>query len=377
MINKGCIYHLLRATDTDVEAPTLESVPVVNEFSDVFPDELHGIPPDREIDFGIDVMSGIKVDTQKIWPRPTTPTEIRSYLGLTGYYRKFVKGFSTLAFPLTKLMQKVSKFQWSDACEKSFQELKSRLTMTPVLTLPEGTIGFVVYCDASRIELGYVLMQHAKVIAYASRQLRNNENNYSTHDLELAVVANVVADALSRKSMGSLAHLEAYQRPLAKEVHRLASLGVHLADSSEGEVIVQNRAESSLMVEVKERWYTKVNLSTDFHLQIDGQAERTIQMLEDVLYACVLDFKGFRGAEDDLRVHDCRDSTGRACELRYGLLGLNSALGSKGKFLVEKGISAVHYAAAESLCGRQNGRRVRGAASLMDAGGSTTEGIDQ
>nr|XP_016463490.1 PREDICTED: uncharacterized mitochondrial protein AtMg00860-like [Nicotiana tabacum]XP_018631514.1 uncharacterized mitochondrial protein AtMg00860-like [Nicotiana tomentosiformis] len=92
----------------------------------------------------------IKVDPQKIaamkyWPSPTTPTEIRSFLGLGGYYRRFVKWFSSLASPLTKLMQKAAKFQWSDASEKSFQDLKSRLTTTPVLTLLEGTTGFVVY----------------------------------------------------------------------------------------------------------------------------------------------------------------------------------------------------------------------------------------
>ncbi|XP_070020045.1 uncharacterized protein [Nicotiana sylvestris] len=136
---------------------------------------------------------GIQVDPQKIavvkdWPRPTIPTEIRSFLGLAGYYRRFVEGFSTLASPLTKLTQKAVKFQWSDACEKSFQELKSRLTSAPILTLPEGREGFVVYCDASRVGLGCVLMQHGKVITYASRQLKNHEKNYPTHDLELAAV---------------------------------------------------------------------------------------------------------------------------------------------------------------------------------------------
>ncbi|XP_070045384.1 uncharacterized protein [Nicotiana tomentosiformis] len=137
--------------------------------------------------------NGIKVNPQKIaavknWPRPTTPIEIHSFLGLAGYYRKFVEGFSTLAYPLTKLTQKAVKFQWSDACERSFQELKSKLTTTPILTLPEGTDGFVVYCDASRIRLGCVLMQHSRVIAYASRQLKNHEKNSPTHDLELAAV---------------------------------------------------------------------------------------------------------------------------------------------------------------------------------------------
>ncbi|XP_070010667.1 uncharacterized protein [Nicotiana sylvestris] len=291
LIKKGCIYHLVRVTDTDAEASSLESVPIVNEFPNVFPDELPGIPPDREIDFMIDVMpgtqpilippyrmapeelkelkeqlkdllekgfiwlsvsswgapifrddhadhlravlqtlqqhqlyakfpkcdfwlesvaflghvvsrEGIIVDPQNIavlrnWPRPTTPTEIRSFLGLAGYYRRFVEGFSTLASPFTILTHKV-KFQWSDACERSFQELKSRLTTS---------------------------------------------------------LANVVVDALSRKSTGSLAHLEAYQKPLAREIHQLASLGVRLASSNEGGVIVQNRVESSLVEEVKEKQF--------------------------------------------------------------------------------------------------------------------------
>ena len=80
------------------------------------------------------------------------------------------------------------KFLWSESCEKSFQELKSRLTSSPILTLPDGVDGFVVYCDASRVGLGCVLMQKGKVIAYASRQLKPHEKNYPTYDLELAAV---------------------------------------------------------------------------------------------------------------------------------------------------------------------------------------------
>jgi len=99
-----------------------------------------------------------------------------------------VEGFFTLISPLTKQTQKAIKYQWSDVCEKSFQELKTRLTTTLVYTLPKGTYGFLVYYDASRIRLGCVLMQHDKVIVYASRQLKNNEKNYLTHDLELASV---------------------------------------------------------------------------------------------------------------------------------------------------------------------------------------------
>ncbi|WMV59549.1 hypothetical protein MTR67_052934 [Solanum verrucosum] len=129
-----------------------------------------------------------KTDVVKSCPRPLTPTDIRSFLGLAGYYRRFVEGFSFIVSPLTTLNQKKATFVWSEACEKSFQELKDKFTFTLILTLSEGTDRFVVYCDASRVGLGCVLMQHGKVIAYASRQLKIHEKNYLTHDFELAAV---------------------------------------------------------------------------------------------------------------------------------------------------------------------------------------------
>ena len=120
---------------------------------------------------------GIRVDPQKVeavrkWPRPTTPTDIQSFLGLVGYYRRFVESFSSIDAPLTKLTQKKMKFVWSDLCENSFEKLKDKLTTAPVLTLPDGIDDFMVYCDASHVGLGCVLMQRGKVIAYASRKLK-------------------------------------------------------------------------------------------------------------------------------------------------------------------------------------------------------------
>ncbi|GJV58930.1 putative reverse transcriptase domain-containing protein [Tanacetum coccineum] len=103
-----------------------------------------------------------------------------------GYYRRFMEGFSLLAPPLTKLIQKGEKFVWNEEREKSFKELKRRLVSSPVLTLPSGTGGYQIYSDASKKSLGFVLMQHGKVIAYASRQQKPYEVNYPTHDLELA-----------------------------------------------------------------------------------------------------------------------------------------------------------------------------------------------
>ncbi|GJR22033.1 hypothetical protein Tco_0970560 [Tanacetum coccineum] len=167
--------------------------------------------------------SGVHIDPAKIeaiknWAAPTTPTEVRQFLGLAGYYRRFIKEFSLISKPLTKLTQKNKPYVWGDDEEEAFQTLKLKLCSAPILSLPEGSEDFVVYCDASLKGFGAVLMQREKVIAYASRQLRKNEENYTTHDLELGArrwiellsdydcviryhpgKANVVADALSRK----------------------------------------------------------------------------------------------------------------------------------------------------------------------------------
>ncbi|KAL0411738.1 UNVERIFIED_CONTAM: Transposon Ty3-I Gag-Pol polyprotein [Sesamum latifolium] len=96
--------------------------------------------------------------------------------------------FSVIAKPLTNLLKKNAPFNWNDRCAQSFEELKKRLTSAPILALPSGDGGYVVYTDASRQGFGCVLMQHGKVIAYASRQLRPHEMNYPTHDLELAAM---------------------------------------------------------------------------------------------------------------------------------------------------------------------------------------------
>ncbi|WOG99882.1 hypothetical protein DCAR_0519238 [Daucus carota subsp. sativus] len=136
---------------------------------------------------------GIEVDPKKIeaiwnWEVPKNVTEVRSFLGMAGYYRRFVEGFSKIAGPMTKLLRKNVPFQWTEEAQQSFDELKRRLTSAPVLTTPSGQGGFVVYSDASQQGLGCVLMQHGKVIAYASRQLRPHEKSYPVHDLELAAI---------------------------------------------------------------------------------------------------------------------------------------------------------------------------------------------
>ncbi|KAI3748391.1 hypothetical protein L6452_11427 [Arctium lappa] len=149
----------------------------------------------REVQFlgHVVTQEGIKVDPTKVdaikrWEPPRTPSEVRSFLGLAGYYRRFIEDFSRIVTPLTSLTKKGVKFEWKPAQEEAFEVLKEKLSTAPILTLPEGTEGFVVYSDASKLGLGCVLMQQGKFIAYASRQLKDHEKRYPTHDLELAAV---------------------------------------------------------------------------------------------------------------------------------------------------------------------------------------------
>jgi hypothetical protein len=137
---------------------------------------------------------GISIDPEKVqevmdWKPPTTVRQIRSFLGLAGYYRRFILDFSRIAKPMTELLKKGVKYEWSQKCEDAFHTLR---LSAPVLAQPDNTKPFEVYCDASATRLGCVLMQDNRVIAYASRALRPHEQNYPTHDLELAAVVHAL-----------------------------------------------------------------------------------------------------------------------------------------------------------------------------------------
>ncbi|WVZ75493.1 hypothetical protein U9M48_023539 [Paspalum notatum var. saurae] len=149
----------------------------------------------KEVSFLGHILSekGVAVDPSKVkdvlnWKQPEIVNEIRSFLGLVGYYCHFIKDFSKTAKPMTSLTKKNAKYVWSSNYEEAFQTLKKLLTSAPVLAQPDVTKPFDVYYDASGNGLGYVLMQEGRVITYASRQLRKHEANYPTHDLELAAV---------------------------------------------------------------------------------------------------------------------------------------------------------------------------------------------
>ncbi|GKB27449.1 putative reverse transcriptase domain-containing protein [Tanacetum coccineum] len=236
----GCPIFLAHVTTKETEDKSkekqLEDVPIVWDFPDVFPEDFLGIPPTRQVEFQINLVPGVALVARA--PYRLAPSEMKDLLeqlkelsdkgfirpssspwgapvlfvkkkdGLFRMcinYRElnkltvknryplprlmiFIKGFSKIAKPMTKFTQKKVKFEWGDKQEIVFQLLKQKLCSAPILALPEGSEDFIVYCDASIKGLGVVLMKREKVIAYASRQLKIHEKNYTTHDLELGAV---------------------------------------------------------------------------------------------------------------------------------------------------------------------------------------------
>eukprot|EP00253_Pinus_taeda_P015634 PITA_15634 len=136
---------------------------------------------------------GIAVDPEKIkaimdWPVPKDVADIRSFMGLAGYYIRFVEGFSTVAFPITSLQKKGKTFHWTPRCQQSFEQLKHLLTTAPILRIADPDKDYVVCTDASKEGVGGVLMQEGRVVAYESRKLKEHEQKYSAYDLELTAV---------------------------------------------------------------------------------------------------------------------------------------------------------------------------------------------
>ncbi|GKB64101.1 putative reverse transcriptase domain-containing protein [Tanacetum coccineum] len=270
---------------------------------------------------------GIHADPSKIkdvknWEASKTPTEVCSFLGLAGYYRRFIENFSKIAKSLTILTQKSKNFDWGEEQELAFQTLKDKLCNAPVLALLGRLEYFVVYCDASGLGLGCVLMQRGKVIAYASRQLKIHKKNYTTHDLELGAVvfalkiwrhyfdydceicyhpgkANVAADALSRKERVKPKRVIAMNMTLQSSIKdRILAAQKEAVDEStmlqKGlDEMIEHRSDGALFWQsTQEALGTRLYMSTAYHPQTYSQSESTIQTLKDMLGACILDFGG-------------------------------------------------------------------------------------
>jgi hypothetical protein len=133
-----------------------------------------------------------KIEAIREWLAPNNVTEVRSFMGLVGYYRRFIEVFSRIAHPITSLQNKGVKFQWTLDCEKSSQHLKQLLTSAPILRIVDPNEYFIIFIDACKEGLGGVLTQNGFVICYESRKLKENERHYATHDLELAAIVHAL-----------------------------------------------------------------------------------------------------------------------------------------------------------------------------------------
>ncbi|GKD55551.1 putative reverse transcriptase domain-containing protein [Tanacetum coccineum] len=187
-------YHQLRVRKEDILKTTFRTRYGHYEFQ-VMPFGLTNAPAIPKVQFLGHVIDskGIHVDPAKIesikdWVSPKSPTEIRQFLGLAGYYRRFIEGFSKITKSMTKLTQKNVKFDWREKEEVAFQLIKQKLCSTPILALPKGSKNFIVYCDASHKGLGVVLMQNEKLLSDYDCDIRYHPGK-----------VNVVADALNRK----------------------------------------------------------------------------------------------------------------------------------------------------------------------------------
>ncbi|XP_070045847.1 uncharacterized protein [Nicotiana tomentosiformis] len=203
MVGKGCLSYFAFVRDVSADAPTIDFIPVVREFPDVFSADLPGMRPDMDIDFGIDLSGTQLISIPPYRIAPVKLKELNEQLQELLDKGQLNKVTIKNKYPLPRIddlfdqlhgARVFSKIdlRWSDAYEESFQKLKTTLTTTPVLVLPSSSCSYTVYCDASRIGIGCVLMQEGRVITYASRQLKPHEKNYHVHDLELNVIVHAL-----------------------------------------------------------------------------------------------------------------------------------------------------------------------------------------
>ncbi|XP_061362923.1 uncharacterized protein LOC133306619 [Gastrolobium bilobum] len=196
-LNEGDAGYIILGGLVGASKEPTANILVVCKFEDVFPEEIPHFPPEREIEFSIDLVPG--VGPISLAPYKMSPVELPELkkkleeLSNKNFIRPSVSPWDAPVIFMKKdgtmrLTRKGVPFAWTLGCDVSFQELKDKLTTTPVLILPDQEERFEIYCDASKYGLGCVLMQERKVVAYASRQLRPHEENYPTHDLELAAV---------------------------------------------------------------------------------------------------------------------------------------------------------------------------------------------
>nr|GEZ45498.1 reverse transcriptase domain-containing protein [Tanacetum cinerariifolium] len=382
-IERGSQLFVAHVTEKEPQEKWIEDVHVIRDFPEVFPEDLLGMPPPRQVEFRIDLVPGAAPVARA--PYRLAPSEMKElkkqlqelsekgfiHLSLSpwGAPVQFVKkkdGSFRMCidyielnkltvknrYPLPRIDDLFDQLQGSIVYSKinlrtGYHQLRIREEDIPITALgpalPKGSDDFVVYCDASLRGFGSVLMQREKVIAYASRQLRTHEENYTTHDLELGAVvfalrlwrhylygtkwikllsdydceiryhpgkANVVADALSRKEREPIrvkalvmtVHpslhdqiRNAQSEAMEKKNVKAENLG-RLIKPIFGFILMERDIDSKFTSRfwrsLQEALGTRLDMSTAYHPKMDGQSERTIQTLKDMLRACVIDFGG-------------------------------------------------------------------------------------
>nr|GEU51996.1 putative reverse transcriptase domain-containing protein [Tanacetum cinerariifolium] len=272
----------------------------------------------REVQFLRHVINGngihvdpSKIETIKDRKSPRTPTEVRSFLGLAGYYRRFIENFSKIAKFLTILTQKCKTFDWGEEQELTFQTLKDKLCNVPVLALFYGPEDFVVYCDASRLGLGCVLMQRViRTVRFATILLSIKDRILAAQKEDVDESAGFqkgLDEMIKQGSDGTLYHLDRRWVPLTVDVTTL------IMDEAHKSKYYVHAGADMMYYDLRDRYWwpgmkkdiavylmqealgTRLDMSTAYHPQTDGQSERTIQTLEDMLRAYILDFEGSWG----------------------------------------------------------------------------------
>ncbi|GJZ62917.1 putative reverse transcriptase domain-containing protein [Tanacetum coccineum] len=339
-------YHQLRVREQDIPKTAFQTRYGHYEFQ-VMPFGLTNAPADekehekhlkailellkKEKFRGIHV-NPAKIESIKDWASPKTPTEIRKFLGLAGYYRRFIEGFSKIAKSMTKLTQKGIKFDWGEKEENAFQLIKQKLCSAPILALPEGSEDFVVYCDASHRVIRCTVFTDHKSLQHIldQKELNMRQRRWlellSDYDCDIRYhpgKANVVADALSHKErIKPLRELVTLPwRLKIRDYARIPQVKIFYPSRFRKDVPrSEHQRPSGLLVqpEIPEWnwdnimmdfitklpkssqgfdtiWVTKalgtnISMSTAYHPETDGQSERTIQTLEDMLRACVINF---------------------------------------------------------------------------------------
>ncbi|GJW57609.1 putative reverse transcriptase domain-containing protein [Tanacetum coccineum] len=316
-------YHQLRVREQDIPKTAFRTRYGHYEFQ-VMPFELANAPADKteheeHLKAILELLKkeklGIHVDPAKIesikdWASPKTPTEIRQFLGLAGYYRRFIEGFLKIAKSMTKLTQKGIKFDWGEKEENAFQLIKQKLCSAPILALPEGSEDFVVYCDASHKGLGVVLMQREKCLTCA--KVKAEHQRPSGLLVQPAIPEwkwdNIMMDFITKlpKSSQGFDTIWVIVDRLTKSAHflpirendpldKLARLYLNKIVARHGIPVSiicdrDGRFTSNFWRSFQKALGTDLSMSTAYHPETDGQSERTIQTLEDMLRACVIDF---------------------------------------------------------------------------------------